>query len=244
MLPLIMAGMMAAQSIEKGKAAKGQAKIDKFTQASNVKVENTQRKADNILRKAKGDLARYQQARGNKYKLIAGAEAEESQRTNLLRLTDDAVRGSFDRRIAASEEAGALAAATGGAGIGGSSIDMINATNRIRNQRVDELSERQLDTATYDANRAIEQTKTATILGLDDVQFNDDINYMQATESYIKEPSWAEIGMQAGMQFASTFNSMDGFKGMGSKLPGWLGGTPKTASFGTQAGNMVSTQLK
>lgn len=242
MLPLIMAGVMAFQAIEKGKGEKGQAKVSKFQQKSAVKVENTQRAADNILRKAKGDLARYQQANANKYKLIQGAEAVESQTTNLLRLTDQATRGGFDARIAAAEEAGALAAASGGAGIGGSSVDMINSTQRIRSQRVQELNDRALAATTEDTNRTIEQTRRATILGLDDIQFNDDINYHQAQEQYIKEPSWAEIGMNAGMQFASTFNSMDGFQGLGKKMPEWLGGKPQ--SFGAQAGRLVSTQLK
>ncbi|ANH51100.1 internal virion protein [Pseudomonas phage VSW-3] len=226
MIPLIMAGVMAAQALEKGKLAKGQAKIDKFQAKSATKVENTMRATQNVLSKAKGDLARYQQARGNKYKLIQGAEAVESQQTNVLRLTDQAVRGGFDQRIAASEEAGALVAASGAAGVGGGSIDMIDASNRIRQQRVTELQDRSLKDATYDAERNIDQTIRSTILGLDDIQFNDDINFMQAQTPYIKEPSWAEIGMQAGMQFASTFNSMDGFQGMGNKIGGWLGQGP------------------
>lgn len=244
MLPLIMAGMMAAQSLQKGKEARGQAKIDKFQMKSAIKVENRQREADNILRKTKGDLARYQQANANKYKLIQGAEQVESRRTNLLRLSDQATRGGFEARIAASEEAGALAAATGGAGIGGGSIDMLNATMKLRTQRVQELNDRQFDTMTADGERAIEQTQRATILGLDDIQFNDDINYHQAQEQYIKQPSWAEIGMQAGMQFASTYHSMDGFKGWGNKLPEWAGGKPKAVPFGTQAGNFITTQIK
>ena len=75
-------------------------------------------------------------------------------------------------------------------------------------------------------------------------QFNDSINYMQAQAPYIKEPSWAEIGIKAGMQFAQTYNKMGGFDNITPKLPTWLGGKPAAESFGAQAGRVVSTQLK
>lgn len=234
-----MAAAMAFQALEKGKEAKAQAKVDKVTFASNTKVTNLNRAADNQLTKVKGDLARYQQARSNKYKLISGAESIEAQRTNMARLSDEAVRGSFEQRIAASEVAGALAASAGAAGIGGSSLDMIDASNRIRQQRAEEIANRQTDTQLYDAQRGIDQTAAATILGLDDVQFNDSINYMQAQTPYVKEPSWAQIGMQAGMAFADTYAKTGGFDKLGTKLPGWLGGNRNT-TFGTQAGNQLT----
>lgn len=239
-----MAAIMAAQALEKGKEVKAQAKIDKVTSKSNTKVRNLGIAADNTLAKAKGDLARFQQANSNKYKLIAGANAVESQRTNMLRLSDAAVRGSFDSRIAAAEASGALAASAGAAGIGGSSLDMIDASNRIRQQRAQELADRQVDDQLYDGQRNIDQTVEATILGLDDIQYNDAINYMQEQAPYIKEPSWTQIGLQAGMQFATTYNSMGGFDKLGTKLPGWLGGSGGSQSFGAQAGRAVSTQLK
>lgn len=237
-----MAAVMAAQKYEEGKQIKGQAKVDKLTFKSNTKVQNTVTAASNILAKAKGDLARYQQANSNKYKLLAGAEAVESQRVNMLRLSDEAVRGSFDQRIAVAEISGALAAATGGAGIGGGSIDMIDASNRIRSQRAQELLDRSTDTQLYDAQRNVDQTWEATILGLDDIQYNDSINYMQAQTPYVKEPSWAQIGLGAGMQFAQTFNSMGGFDNFKGKLPNWLGGGSST-SFGAQAGQVLTTQI-
>lgn len=225
-----MAAIMAAQALEKGKEAKAQAKLDKFTMKSNVKIENMRRDADNTLAKASGDLARFQQANSNKHKLKAGGEAVETQRTNMLRLSDAAVRGTFESRINASEVAGALAAQAGFAGIGGGSLSMIDAANRLRFQRADELSQRTTDTQLYDGQRNIDQTVESTILGLDDIQFNDNINYMRAQESYIRQPSWGEIGMNAGMQFATTYASMGGFDGW--KLPSF--GAKATGA--TQAG--------
>lgn len=232
MIPIIMAGIMAAQAFQKGKEGKAQAKLDKKTMQRNTLLENQRRDVDNVLAKARGDLARYQQSRSNKYKLIAGAESVEAQRTNLLRLSDAAVRGTFESRINASEVAGAVAAQAGFAGVGGGSIDMLNATNTLRVQRADELAQRQTDDQLYDGERNIRQTLEATVLGLDDVTIFDDINYMKAQESYIKEPSWGEIGMNAGMQFMSSFTSMGGFDGL--KVPAWAGG--KTVSGSTAAG--------
>lgn len=241
MVPLIMAGIMAGQAAEKGKIAKSQAKTDKLTFKSNTKVENMRRLTDNTLAAAKGSLARFQQANGNKHKLQAGADAVESQRTNMLRASDAALAGSIEQRINSAQEIGALVAAAGGAGIGGGSVDVLNAATRVRSQRVQQMMDDQADTQQYDALRNIGQTTEATILGLDDIQFSDDINYMQAQAPYVKEPSWASIGLQAGMTFAQTFNSMGGFDGelgktINAKLPGWLkGSTPKSAT---------TTQLK
>jgi hypothetical protein len=248
MLPIIMAGIMAAQSFQKGKEGRAQAKLDKKTNQRNVLLENQRRDIDNTLAKARGDLARYQQERSNKYKMIAGAESIESQKTNLLRISDAAVRGSLENRIAASEVAGAISANAGFAGVGGGSIDMLNATNTLRQQRAQELADRQLDDTLYDGERNIKQTLEATVLGLDDVAIFDDINYMRAQESHIKVPGYAEIGMQAGMQFMSSFTSMGGFDGM--KLPSWAGGKPtgaQAAGYSPQVLGKwggVSTQLK
>lgn len=228
MFPLIMAGIMAAQSFEQGKQQKMQAKIDKVTMQANVRNENKRREAENILAKARGDLARFQQARSNKYKLRAGAENAEAQTTNLLRLSDAAVRGTFEARIAAAETAGALAAQVGFAGVGGGTVDMLNATTKLRQQRVEQLMQDQADTQAYDLSRNIDQTREATILGLDDVQFFDNINFMTAQEQYIPEPSWGQIGLQAGMAFAQSYASMGGFDGLGKKLPNWFKSTPKT----------------
>lgn len=234
MLPIIMAGFMAAQALQKGKEGREQAKLDKFVMKNNVKLENQRREAENIIAKARGDLARYQQANSNKHKLQAGADSIESQRVNLLRLSDAAVRGSLESRIAASEVAGAVSASAGFAGVGGGSIDMLNATNTLRAQRAEELNNRMLDTQLYDGERNIQQTREATILGLDDIQFNDSINYMTAQESYIRQPSWSEIGANAGMQFASAYASMGGFDGW--KLPSFLGGGAGKPSGSTASG--------
>lgn len=233
MFPLIMAGVMAAQSFQKGKEAKTQAKIDKFTMKQNVKLENDRRTIDNIMVKAKGDLARYQQAYSNKYKLQGGADSIEAQRTTLLRLADASVQGSFESRIAASEVAGALAAQSGFAGVGGGSLQMIEAANTMRFQRADELRQRQTDQQLYDGERNIEQTLESTVLGLDNVQFFDNINYMTAQESYIKEPSWLEIGGNAAMTFAQSYTQMGGFDGLGGKIGGLFG---QQASGSNQAG--------
>lgn len=251
MIPLlIMAGMQAAQGLEKGRIAKDQAKTDKITAKSNTRVQNQKIQADNTLAAARGSLARYQQARNNKYKLEAGADAVESQTVNLLRAIDTSVSGGLEARIAASEEAGALIARAGAAGVGGNSITAIENTNRVRQERVQQMRDKQLSTAQYDVGRNIEQTIHSTILGLDDIQFNDNINYMQAQEPYIKEPSWLQIGAEAGMQFAQTYNSMGGFQGLGGKISGWFGSSPSGSETGGYSPQVLgkwsgpSTQLK
>lgn len=243
MIPLFLAAFQVAKGIEEGRLAKGQAKIDKVTMKSNTLVRNMQRQVDTTLAKAHGDLNRFKQSKSNQNKIKAGAANVEAQTTNLLRMTDEAVRGGLDRRIAAAEEAGALAAASGGAGIGGGSVGMLAISNQIRQQRVEELTNRQLDTAAYDTNRNIAQTIDATVLGLDDIQFNDNFDYTTSKESYIKEPSWTEIGMNAAMTFADTYSKMGGFDNLGKQLDQTSLGKTVNGWFGRGTGR-TTTQLK
>lgn len=219
-----LAAAMGAMALKQGIDQKNQAKADRITMKSNTLVENMRRDSENLLSKAKGDLARFQQQRSNKYKLQTGGAQEESATTNMLRLSDQAVRGSFEQRIAASEVAGQLAARSGFAGVGGGSIDMINATNTMRQQRVQQLNESQTDTQLYDMGLQRSNIREQTILGLDDIQFMDGMNYMRAQEQYIKQPSWMEIGMNAAMSFGTSYASMGGFDGWGKGATPSLGG--------------------
>lgn len=240
-----MAAFMAANALEDGKNQRNQAKIDKKQMQHSVQMANKQREVDNILIKAQGDLARYQQARSNKYKLIAGAQSAETQTVNMLRLSDAAVRGNFESRLAASEEAGALAAAVGFAGIGGGSVAMLNATTRLRQQRAQALYDSQVEDQTYDLGLQIDRTREATILGLDDVRFFDNINPMTVQESYIPIPSWGQIAGNAAMAGAQAYASMGGFDGMGAKLGGLFGGGAGTPQLGpnVQAVQRPTTRL-
>lgn len=245
-----MAAFAAAKGIEDGRLAKGQAKIDKLTMKSNVALENKRREANNILAKAQGDLNRFQQSRSNKYKLEQGGQAAEAQTINMLRLSDQAVRGSFEGRIAASEVAGALAASAGFAGIGGGSLAMLNATNTLRQQRAQQQADTQTDTQLYDMGLNLDRTREATILGLDDIRFFDNINYMTAQETHISEPSWLSIAGNAAMTFAQSYSQMGGFDGWGTKMKDMMSPAPSGSNAAGYSQAMLSgwggvtTQLK
>lgn len=231
-----LAAAMGAMALKQGLDAKNQAKADQITAKSTAKVENMRRDIDNMMSKAKGDLARFQQARSNKYALQSGGRAEDTATVNMLRLSDQAVRGSIEMRIAAAEEAGALAARVGFAGVGGGSVEMLNNTNAVRQQRARELSDTMTDTQLFDMGEQKAFTREQTILGLDDIQFADGMNFMRAQEQYIKQPSWFEVGANAAMAFGTSYASMGGFKGWGS-------GTPQISGDIQAVGNMPNSAL-
>lgn len=240
MIPLIIAGVMVMSSLMGSKKDDDNAKIANIAAKSDAKVKNIMRMADNQMRAAKDSLSRYQQSQSNKFKLLSGGEQLNAQATNLLRMGDESVRGGLERRIAVSEEAGALAAQAGAAGVGGGSLEMVSRANILRNQRAEEMyrviTEQQAD----DGKLAMEQTQRAVILGLDDTQFDTSINFMESVASKTPRVDWAAAGMQAAASGLQAYSSMGGSFG-GAKVPTTQLPQQSPASWAPQQSPAVST---
>lgn len=211
MIPLIIAGVMVMSSLMGSKKDDDNAKIANIAAKSDAKVKNIMRMADNQMRAAKDNLSRYQQSQSNKFKLMAGGDSLNAQATNMLRLGDESVRGGLERRIAVSEEAGALAARAGAAGIGGGSMQMVSAANAMRAARVEELYRVQAEQQSDDGLLALEQMQRQIVLGLDDTHFDTSINYMESVASKTPRVDWGAAGVKAGMAGLSAYSSMGGF---------------------------------
>lgn len=216
--PLIMAAMMAGQSLMQAKEQDKQAKLYNIKAKSDAKVSNILRMADNQMQAAKDSLTRYQQSQSNKYKLMSGGAQLDAQRTNLLRMADDSVRGSFERRIQSAEEAGAIAASAGAAGVGGGSLAMVEQQQVLRSQRVEEAARVQKEQFDFDGTLNLEQSTQAMVLGLDDVQINTSLNFMETQAQLQPRVDWASALMKAGMSGAQSFFMA------GGKLPSFGGG--------------------
>lgn len=207
-IPLIMAGMSMAQ----GMKAQGDAEVAKLTDESNVRVANINRLANNKLAAAQGSLNRYMQSRQNQVHLKNTGKALETTQTNIIRLNEAATAGSASRRIAAAEESGAIAARVGAMGIGGSTVSMLNATAKLRQDIASSMANTQTKQQTYDLGLQKDAQKEMMILGLSDVQFLDGIN-MQAQQSRnIQVPSNGEIFANAAMTFMSSYAQLGGGK--------------------------------
>ena len=205
-IPLAMATMSAAQGMQQ----QGAAKAAKIADESNTRVNNIIRESNNMLAAATGSLSRYTQSRQNQEHLKNTGKELDAITTNMLRLQDAAQTASLERRIAAAEEAGAMSAAVGAAGIGGGTIQMLNSTMDLRSAMVEQLAREEQKQQQYDMSLAREATKEQMILGLSDVQFLDNINMMEYQSQNIQVPSTASVYGNATMTFMQSYAQLGG----------------------------------
>lgn len=217
---LLAAAAFAGMSLLQSKGQHDQAKLDNIAKKSNDKVANIIRKAENQMAAAQASLQTYQQAQSNKYKLLTGGEAANAIATNLLRTADSLVAGGFERRIAAAEEAGTIAATAGAAGVGGGSLDMVSRASQLRVQRVEQqFAERQAQQL-GDMELELDQTERATILGLDDIDFAASLNFMEQRTQRTPGVNWGMAGLQAGMAGMQAYIASGGSFGRRAQTTG------------------------
>lgn len=205
-IPLAMATMSVAQGMQQ----QGAAKAAKIADESNTRVNNIIRESNNMLAAATGSLSRYTQSRQNQEHLKNTGKELDAITTNMLRLQDAAQTASLERRVAAAEEAGAMSAAVGAAGIGGGTIQMLNSTMDLRSAMVEQLARDEQKQQQYDMSLAREATKEQMILGLSDVQFLDNINMMEYQSQNIQVPSNAAVFGNATMTFMQSYAQLAG----------------------------------
>lgn len=238
-IPLMMAAGAAAQGMQ----AQGAAEVAKLTDESNVKVQNIIRKGNNILSASRGALNRYLQSRQNQVHLKNTGKQIEAVTTNILRLQDHANSGSVQRRIAAAEEAGALAAQTGAAGVSGGTVQMLNSTLSLRHAQIDQVARTQTKQQTYDMDRERELLKEQMILGLSDVQFLDDINLMAVQPKNIQVPSTASVMINAATTFMKAYAEMGGGGG-GTGTNSAVAGSQRSGYTGGQMSSWIGSRTK
>lgn len=239
MLPLIFAAVMVGQQLLQSKGQDDQAKVDNILKKSNDRVAKTLRNAENQMSAAKDSLTRYQQSQSNKFKLMTGGDTLNAQATNMLRVADSMVQGGFERRIAAAEEAGALAASAGSAGVAGGSLDIVERTSQMRVQRVEQAFAQRNEQMLADAELEMDQTERAMILGLDDVQVNTSLNYMEQRTQETPRVDWATAGIKAGLAGMQAYVGAGGT--FGSTAPTTQLPQQSPASFAPQQSPAVST---
>lgn len=205
--------LMAAQSMKQGQDAVHEAKRLNTIDESNVLADNKLRVAGNKLSAAVGALNRFQQSQRNKTHLKNAGAQIDATTTNMARMQADAVEGSVDRRISAAEEAGAMAARFGGAGVQGGTVQMLNATNKLRNARIEEITTSAEAAQEYDMALGKRAQIESMVLGLEDTMILDTLNYQSAQARPVYGPSAGEIAMGAAMTFAQAYAQFGGKAG-------------------------------
>lgn len=93
--------------------------------------------AGNFRSAAQADLARAVQSIGNRRMREQATRREAAARASVLAQRDSDSAGTFERRIAASEAAGALAGLSGSSGVTGGSYDIIAGAQALTQARQD-----------------------------------------------------------------------------------------------------------
>lgn len=188
----------------------GKAKIAKGAAKSEARISNLMRKANNELAAAKGQYTRYQQARSNRAVAKAAESGRDALMTNYLRASADASLGAFDQRIQAAEEAGSLAAQVAASGMGGSTIDMMNATVALRQDRIAEAADRIGIQARSDVNAELKNFLPSMLMSLDETVYADDLNLAATQAEYTPKANYSAAASTALQGLANYYSTNQG----------------------------------
>lgn len=217
-----MFGMQLLQGASQNKKIKESNKTAEF----NAQIQDQLTQANNTVAAATGALNRHRQSLANQLKLKAGGKQVEALGQNLLRLQDQSQQQGLNVKIQAAEQTGALMAAAAGAGIGGGTVDMLNATVRGKEARLLEQIERNNKANTRDTLDRISQVKEATAMGLDDTVFLDRVTQVKTVPQIQATRSWGDIAMGAAMSTLGTQAGIDAVSKVGTGISNWFKSAP------------------
>lgn len=139
----IIAGKGMAQA--KGIAAKAQYKFD-LARADNKFMQNA---AQNLLSASQANVDRANQARQNKQSMRNMETQLDQEAYNSGKLNDSLNSQRFDQRMQGAEQLGALVASAAANGVGGASVETMQATEKFRQERQDQAMRQGLQDAQF-----------------------------------------------------------------------------------------------
>lgn len=144
-------------AISSTSAARNQAKAAARIDALNlmltreqIAAQRVERAAANQTKAAQGSLARYMQSENNKRTLNNAGKAHAAATQTLIRMQDSKASGDLENQLATAEAAGAFTANAAFAGTGGSAVDLIDMTMRLKASRAKAMQDQAGGYATYD----------------------------------------------------------------------------------------------
>lgn len=149
----------------------------KITDKANTDAANRIRDGSNQKAAAVGSMQASQQSINNNNKLRAGGEQMNAISTNTARAFDEISRGSIERQVRASEEMGSMYALSGAAGVGGSSMKMLQQTMQFRNDRAAQTVSTGIDQYNHDTAMQKAGIMSNTMSGLDNNLYTASLDY-------------------------------------------------------------------
>jgi len=240
-IPIMMAAAAMMQKQQASDAAKTQNKMN----AANTDIANIQQAGSSSIASAKGALNRMNQSIQTRDALKGAGEQWNQIQSQKAKLGEQMTTGSFMNRVQAAEQAGAIAARSSAAGVGGSTVGMLESTMQLRADMV----QADMDQQYSDNYWAMGEAETDNIYGQYGVVQQQNVFLDDVAASSITGPaklptgSWGQTAITGAMAYMGAASSTGEFsKGgsmdmsnSGAKLKSWFSSSPKSTSAGVGA---------
>lgn len=147
---IAQAGMSLLSGMGQKSIQRAEYKAQRILDKAEYNAKETIRTANNELGAAQSSLSNWMRSVNNQRTIDAAGEAYNATGENLSRMWQQSTTGSLQRRVQANEQLGAIQASAAAAGVGGSTVDLINGTLKLRNAMLNAEIEKQEGQATYD----------------------------------------------------------------------------------------------
>lgn len=155
---------------------------------ANADAANAVRNANNGFAAAQAALSNLTRSIGNQAKLEAGGKAEDAVTTNILRLQEQATKGSLESQLRSAEQLGAVRAAAAAAGVGGSTARMLQNTMALTAARAQTTTDENTQYQTYDMLQQRAGLVSNKIMSLDEGQTFATIDYNTNVAPLVQSP--------------------------------------------------------
>lgn len=146
---------------------------------SQIDAARKTQKSGNERRGVEANVSNQLRLIGNRRIMDATGDEVAAITENIGRNLDAATSGTFQSRIAAAEQMGAIAAGASAAGVGGSSVDLYKSTLALGQAMKEEAAGRAINSDKYAAGRAVEDTYTNGVNALDNTQAIANLDFTQ-----------------------------------------------------------------
>lgn len=227
-IPIMMAASAIMQKDKQNSDIKNQNRINK----ANTYAANQQQQGNSVISAAKGALNRVNQSIQTRDALTAFGEQHNSLEQQRAKLGEQMTTGTFRNRVKAAEQQGMLAARSSAAGVGGSTVSMLEATMSIQS----DVAQAEMDQMYSDNLWAIDDAEKTNlynqygILQQQNVFLDDVAASTIAGPAKIPTNSVGDMAIAGAMAFFGAANSTGEFSkggsmdlsGAGGKLKSWF----------------------
>ena len=223
-------GLSLLQQARAEKSSKKQVKSQNAMAVFNAGIQDQLTQANNTVAAAGGALSRFRQSLGNQQIFKNAAKQNEALASNLFRLQEQSQTQGLNTKIQAAEQTGALMAAASAAGIGGSTVDMLNGVIKGREARQLEQLERNRKYAGYDTLQRIAAVNEQAIAGQDDTVFLDRVTQVKSVPNLVGAPDGGNPFLNAGLSVLGTQAGIDAVGKVGTGLAGFFKSQPSSGA--------------